>query len=130
LNNGLKGGLILVSSTTAFQGVPYAADYSAAKAYILNLGEALNYEYKDKGINITVLVPDPTDTPGLNDSDDANMASNLPMKPQTVDSLVKEGLIALLKNKPIQIGSRMNRIMSSVMKTIMTRKGASAFWEN
>jgi len=123
-----KGGLLLVSSTTAFQGVPYGADYSAAKAYILNLGEALNYELKDKGINVTVLVPGPTDTPGLNENADADMAAHLPMKPQAPSQLVKEGLTAILKNKPSQIGGRMNRVMSSVMKTVMTRKGASSFW--
>ena len=123
-----KGGLLLVSSTTAFQGVPYGADYAAAKAYILNLGEALNFELKDKGINVTVLVPGPTDTPGLNDNEDADMAAHLPMKPQSPSQLVKEGLTAILKNKPSHIGGRMNRIMSRVMKTAMSRKGASAFW--
>ena len=123
-----KGALLLVSSTTAFQGVPYGADYAAAKAYILNLGEALNYELKNDGINVTVLIPGPTDTPSLNDNDDANMAEHLPMKPQAVDKLVTEGLNALQKNKPTQIGGMMNRIMASVMKTIMSRNGAAAFW--
>lgn len=123
-----KGALLLVSSTTAYQGVPYGADYSAAKAYILNLGEALNYEMKDKGINVTVLVPGPTDTPGLTENEDADMVAHLPMKPQAVDQLVKEGLTAILKNKPSQIGGRMNRVMAGVMKKTMSRSGASAFW--
>lgn len=123
-----KGGLLMVSSTTAFQGVPYGADYAAAKAYILNLGEALNYELKSQGINVTVLVPGPTDTPGLNDNADADMAAHLPMKPQAVDQLVKEGLSAITKNKPSHIGGRMNRVMASVMKTTMSRQGASKFW--
>ena len=123
-----KGGLLLMSSTTAYQGVPYGADYAAAKAYILNLGEALNYELKNKGINVTVLVPGPTDTLGLNENQDADMLTHLPMKPQTVDRLVKEGITALIKNKPSQIGGRMNRVMASVMKTVMTRYGATTFW--
>lgn len=123
-----KGGLLLVSSTTAFQGVPYGADYAAAKAYILNLGEALNFELKDEGINVTVLVPGPTDTPGLNEHEDADMAAHLPMKPQSPSQLVNEGLVAILKNKPSHIGGRMNRIMSSVMKVVISRKGASKFW--
>jgi short-subunit dehydrogenase len=128
LQENRQGGLLLVSSTTAFQGVPYAANYAAAKAYILNLGEALNFELKEKEIHVTVLVPGPTDTPGLTDNTDADMVAYLPAKPQSVDKLVKEGLSAILKNKPIQIGSRMNRIMASVMKTFITRKGASTFW--
>lgn len=123
-----KGGLLLVSSTTAFQGVPYGADYSAAKAYILNLGEALNFELKEKEINVTVLIPGPTDTPGLNDNKDADMAAHLPMKPQPPSELVQEGLQAILKNKPSHIGGRANRIMSRVMNLAMSRKGASTFW--
>lgn len=123
-----KGALLLVSSTAGLQGVPYAADYSAAKAYILNLGEALNYEFKSNGIHVTVLVPGPTNTPGLNDNPDADMVNNMPMKPQPVDQLVKEGLVALYKNKPTHIGGRMNRVMASVMKTTMSRNGASNFW--
>lgn len=123
-----KGGLILVSSTTAFQGVPYCADYSAAKAYILNLGEALHYEFKHRGIDITVLVPGPTDAPGLTDNADADMMAHLPMKPQPAAGLVKEGLSALMKNKPTHIGGRMNRIMTSIMKIMMTRYAASVFW--
>ena len=127
LKKNKKGGLILLSSTTAYQGTPYAADYSAAKAYILNLGEALNYELKDKGIHVTVLVPGPTDTSGLTQNADADMVSHLPMKPQAVNQLVKEGLKALIKNKPSQIGGGMNRIMVKVMKIMMSRKGASSF---
>ncbi|WP_103070945.1 SDR family NAD(P)-dependent oxidoreductase [Aquimarina sediminis] len=123
-----KGGVLLVSSTAAYQGVPYAANYSAAKAYILNLGEALNFEYKNKGINITTLVPGPTNTPGLTENPDADMISNMPMKPQPVDQLVKEGISAILKNKPSYIGGRMNRIMAGIMKTLISRKRASAFW--
>jgi short-subunit dehydrogenase len=36
-----RGGLLLVASTTGLQGVPFAAEYAAAKAYVLSLGEAL-----------------------------------------------------------------------------------------
>ncbi len=42
---------------------------------------------------MTVLVPGPTDTPGLTENDDADMLAHLPMKPQAVDQLVKEGWV-------------------------------------
>jgi short-subunit dehydrogenase len=127
-NENKRGGLLLVSSTTAYQGVPYAANYAAAKAYILNLGEALNFEYKKRGIHVSVLVPGPTDTPGLTENEDADMVKHLPMKPQKPADLVSEGLKALLKNKSSHIGGRMNRIMGFMMKLLMSRKGASKFW--
>lgn len=128
LKKGQKGGIVLLSSTVAYQGIPYAANYSAAKAYILNLGEALNYELKDKNIHVSVTVPGPTDAPGLTERTDADMADNLPMKPQPVDKLVREGLKALVKNKPVQIGGTMNRNMTKMMGRMMSRKGATAFW--
>jgi len=124
----LNGAMTLVSSSIAYQGAPYMANYSAAKAYILNLGEALNYELKEHGINVSVLVPGPTDAPGLNDRTDANMVDGLPMKPQPVDALVEEGLRALALNKPYQLGGRMNRIMTGLMGKVMSRAKASSFW--
>ena len=35
------------------------------KPYLLNLGMALNYEMKNTGVNVTVVLPGPTKTPGL-----------------------------------------------------------------
>lgn len=123
-----KGGLLLLSSTEAFQGIPYSADYAATKAYILNLGEALNFELRDKGIHITVLAPGPVDTPSLTENPDADVVTYLPIKPQAVDSVVKEGLLAVLKNKPCHITGRMNRISTSMMKTFMSRRKATLLW--
>ncbi|MCJ8273195.1 MAG: SDR family NAD(P)-dependent oxidoreductase, partial [Psychrosphaera sp.] len=65
-----KGGILLVSSLFGYQGVPYFANYSASKAYILSLGEALNVELKPLGIDVTVLSPGLTNTP---------MAANIPV---------------------------------------------------
>lgn len=128
INAKKKGGLILLSSSVAYQGTPYMSNYSAAKAYILNLGEALNYEMKQHGIDVSVLVPGPTDASGLTERTDADMVNNLPMKPQPVDALVKEGLNALIKNKPSQIGGGMNRMMTKMMGLMMSIKGAGSFW--
>jgi uncharacterized protein len=52
-----RGGIILVSSVAGIQGVPYIANYSATKSYLLTLGEALHHELATRGINVTVLVP-------------------------------------------------------------------------
>ncbi len=123
LKKNKKGGLLLTSSTSCYQGVPYFANYSASKAYVLNLGEALNYELKSKGIHVTALVPGPTDTSAIDD-----MRDHMPMKPQPVNLLVEEGLKALLKNKPSYIGGSINRVMVTIMKTFASRKKATAFW--
>jgi short-subunit dehydrogenase len=57
-----KGGILFVSSTLAYQPVPYFANYSSSKAYILALGEALHFELNKSGVDVTVLSTGLTDT--------------------------------------------------------------------
>lgn len=59
-----RGAIILVSSTVAASPVPYLANYAAVKAYVLSLGQALNYELKKDGVDVLVVSPGPTQTPG------------------------------------------------------------------
>mgnify|MGYP000080978583 CR=1 FL=1 len=60
--NNKRSGILLTSSLFGYQGVPFVSNYSATKAYILSLGEALNVELKPFGIDVTVLSPGLTDT--------------------------------------------------------------------
>jgi len=57
-----RGKILLVASILAYQGVQNFAVYSAAKAYVLRLGEALHRELKRDGITITTLCPGMSDT--------------------------------------------------------------------
>lgn len=57
-----RGKILLVASLLAYQGVQNFAVYSAAKAYVLRLGEALHRELKPDGITVTVLCPGLSDT--------------------------------------------------------------------
>src|SRR6266850_6001196 len=50
-----RGGLILIGSTGAEIGVPFLANDGGAKAYIHSLGEALHYEFKPRGVYVTVV---------------------------------------------------------------------------
>ena len=57
-----RGKILLVASILAYQGVQTFAVYSAAKAYVLRLGEALHRELKRDGITVTALCPGMSDT--------------------------------------------------------------------
>jgi short-subunit dehydrogenase len=57
-----RGKILLVASLLAWQGVQNFAVYSAAKAYVLRLGEALHRELKRDGITVTALCPGMSDT--------------------------------------------------------------------
>jgi short-subunit dehydrogenase len=57
-----RGKILLVASMLAYQGVQNFAVYSAAKAYVLRLGEALHRELRRDGITVTTLCPGMSDT--------------------------------------------------------------------
>jgi uncharacterized protein len=57
-----RGKILLVASMLAYQGVQNFAVYSAAKAYVLRLGEALHRELTRDGITVTALCPGMSDT--------------------------------------------------------------------
>src|SRR5436189_2596274 len=57
-----RGKILLVASLLAYQGVQNFAVYSAAKAYVLRLGEALHRELKRDGITVTTLCSGMSDT--------------------------------------------------------------------
>lgn len=59
-----RGGVIVVASTAAFQGVPLTAAYAATKAFDLVLAEGLAIELAPHRIDVVALCPGATDTEG------------------------------------------------------------------
>jgi short-subunit dehydrogenase len=57
-----RGGIIFVSSTVAFAGVPSMSNYSASKAQDLVFAEGLARELRKEGISVMALCPGPTRT--------------------------------------------------------------------
>jgi uncharacterized protein len=115
-----RGGVLLVSSTAGAHGAPFIADYTAAKAYLLILGEALHIEFQQLGLNMTVLLPGPTDTPGVTAA--GFDADSMPMKLMSVQQCVAEGLAALNANRATHIAGRMNRLMAALIPRSVMRK--------
>lgn len=57
-----RGGIINVSSTSAFQPVPTMAVYAATKAFVLSFTEALWVETRGSGVHVLALCPGSTET--------------------------------------------------------------------
>jgi short-subunit dehydrogenase len=57
-----RGAILNVASTAAMQPLPYAAGYSAAKAYVLTFSEAIHQEVSGRGVTVTALAPGPVET--------------------------------------------------------------------
>lgn len=111
---GRRGGILMVSSTAALQPIALGANYAAAKAYVMTLGESLHREFAEFGVDVTVLLPGPTDTHGLNHRTDIAMGK-LPMPAMSVSTLVRQGLRALSHHRASHIAGFMNRWSARLM---------------
>ena len=115
-----RGGLLLVASAVGLQGVPFVAEYAAAKAYVLSLGEGLHVELQKSGVHVTVLSPGSTDTPMIEAS--GFDRDTMPMKPMATKQCVAEGLAALSANRATHIPGSLNRIMAAILpRSLATR---------
>jgi short-subunit dehydrogenase len=54
-----RGGIVLLSSVVAFQGVPQAAQYAATKAWVQSLAEGIAPELQARGVDVVAAVPGP-----------------------------------------------------------------------
>ena len=113
------GNVLAIWATGAEIEIPFLANDGGAKAYIHGLGEALHYEFKPRGVYVTVVPPPLTDTPVL-----AKLGFDprtMPMKPLSVEQCVSEGLNALRKNRSRIVPGRMNRIMNALLPASVKR---------
>ncbi|WP_280237973.1 SDR family oxidoreductase [Nocardia abscessus] len=60
-----SGKILLVSSTAAFLGITGYTAYGPTKAGVRQLALCLRYEVEPKGVDVTVIYPADTDTPGM-----------------------------------------------------------------
>jgi hypothetical protein len=57
-----RGRILQIASIGAFQPTPYYAAYSATKAYLLSLSEAVRCELRGSGVTVTTICPGLTAT--------------------------------------------------------------------
>lgn len=105
------GYVLQLSSVGAYQPSPTYAAYAAAKSFVLNFGEALNYELRKTGVGVTVLSPGVTATDFLKVAgQEASLYQRLlMMQPPEV---VRIGLEAMLRRKPSVIAGRLNALIA------------------
>ncbi len=74
-----RGGVVLMSSLLAFQGVAHAANYAATKAFVQGLAEGLRIELKPKGVDVIACAPGPVRS-GFAARADMQMGGAVPAK--------------------------------------------------
>ncbi len=121
-----RGAILLVSSLSGWSAQPYMANYGASKAYILSLGASLYHEMKDKGVDVSVLSPGPTDTPMI-----ANTGidfESMGMSIMTPESVALEALEGLGK-RPDTVPGFKNRMMVFMMTRASSRRSTGAMFK-
>jgi short-subunit dehydrogenase len=119
------GGIVLMSSLSAFQGSAYISTYSATKAFNIVLAEGLWEEWRERGVDVLVCVSGAVKTPNYvaSEPEQTGGLGDMTMNP---DQVVREALNALGK-QPYIIPGRMNRLSSFVMRHLLPRKAAVKF---
>ena len=111
-----SGGIILLSSLTAFQGSPFVATYGSTKAFLLTLAEGLWYELAPSGIDVLAVCAGATRTPKY-------LKSAVGRAPGELDpgQVVREALDRLGRG-PLMIPGRFNRLASQLMRRLLPRR--------
>jgi short-subunit dehydrogenase len=124
-----RGGIVLMSSIMAFQGVPNMANYAATKAYVQTLAEGLHIELAPYGVDVHASAPGPIETGFAKRS---NLKMGAAAKPKTValDTLnaigksttVRPGFLAKFLEYSLKLLPRWGRVrvMQLVTKGMMS----------
>lgn len=117
-----RGGVIFLSSCSAYQGVPLVATYAGTKAFNLILGESLWAELRGTGVDVLVLSPGETDTEGFRASAPVldSWTARLTMDSASV---VREALQALGR-QPTLIPGSVNRVVNALTRRFPGRRWA------
>jgi short-subunit dehydrogenase len=117
-----RGGIILTSSLSGFQGNPMLAHYAATKAYNLVLAEALWDECRSSGVDVLAVCPGATLTPGYLATRAAPPRFGFPPE-MSADTVVEEALRALGR-QPHIIPGWGNRVAAFIMQRLLPRRRA------
>jgi len=115
-----RGGLVLLSSLTAFQGSPFVATYGATKSFNLALAEGLWFELKPRGVDVLAVCAGATKTPNL-----MKAAARPPPGMLEPEAVAAEALAALGRG-PLMIPGTFNRFASFLMRRLMPRTATIA----
>lgn len=128
LKMGQGGRILFTSSIVANMPSPYQSVYSATKAFVQNLSESLRFEMKDKGIKITALQPNATETEFFERGHMMDTKVGQAKKDDPAQ-VAEQGFTALMDNKDHQFGgpfkSRLQGMVSDMIPE-QTKAGMNA----
>jgi short-subunit dehydrogenase len=118
------GYVLLVSSIGGYQPSPTYASYSAAKSFVLSLGEALNYELRKTGVGVTVVSPGVTATEFHQVAGQRLSLYQRLMMMRSAD-VARIGIQAMLKRRPSVVPGYLNALMIWMNRLVPRRVAAA-----
>ena len=113
-----SGYVLIVSSTAAFQPVPYISTYTATKGFELLFAESVSEELRRRGVRMSVLCPGSTVT-------EFHQAAGQPgytkRRQESADKVARVGLKALAEGKPRVISGGLNRLNMELQRALPRR---------
>lgn len=125
-----RGDVLILSSTAAFQGVPYLSTYAATKAFDLLFAEGLAEEMKPHGVRVCALCPGSTESEFAEVAGQAHLAFSVRRR-ETAEKVARTGLRALAAGKSYVISGAGNYLgvhgQRLTTRRVVTRVAASMF---
>lgn len=106
-----RGGIIFLSSLVAFQGVPYAANYAATKAYIQTFAEALAIELRPFNIDVLAAAPGPVQS-GF------GQRANMQMKNAMSPDKLAAPILSALGNQSNIVPGLFSKVLTYSLRTV------------
>lgn len=114
-----RGWLLNVSSVASFQPTPKLAVYSATKAYVTSLSEALHEEVRGSGVKVTALCPGLIRTEFQSISNTSGFETDFPdVAWLDVDVVAREALEDASSGKPLSIPGVLYKGLSAVSNVL------------
>ena len=120
-----SGDILIVSSTAAFQSVPYHSVYAATKAFDLLFAEGLAEEVSKLGIRVCALCPGNTQTEF---HERAGEPDNVPLQRQKADEVARLGLDGIRNGKHTVICG-IGNLMGMQVQRLLPRRLVSSMSE-
>jgi len=117
IHNG-SGKIMNLGSIASFQPGPLMAVYCATKAFVLSFSEALNNEVADKGITVTALCPNLTESGFVDASamNESKMAKG--RKLPTAKEVAEYGYKSMMKGRAVAVHGFITKVMVKSVRLV------------
>ncbi len=123
-----RGDILIVSSTAAFQAVPYITTYAATKAFDLLFAEGLAEEVRRYGVRVCALCPGSTTTEF---HQVAGQPDRTKRRQESAEKVARVGLRALARGRSMVVSGLGNRLgmegQRLAPRRLVTRAAAALF---